>query len=241
MISIPDNAIKYILFQRTKYLIYQNNKWLNSIIIRIPFLTYNRMVVFEAWLFKSRIKRLFSEDMEREYESIKEGLPEDPSAILDIGCGVAGIDVMLARHYKERGKSVDFYLLDKTELNDKVYYDLEKTASYYNSLDVARNLLMANGVASERVHIQEVTGNPIFPGIQFDLVLSLISWGFHYPVETYLDEVNDLLKPRGKLIIDVRKGSNGDALVKQKFNSRLVLIKDAQKHQRFMIEKKLRM
>ncbi|MDP3013699.1 MAG: hypothetical protein Q8M92_05610, partial [Candidatus Subteraquimicrobiales bacterium] len=73
-IKIPDKAVKYILFQRTEYLIYQNNKWLNKIVIRIPFLAYNHMVLFEAWLFKSRIKRLFSEDMECEYESIKKSI-----------------------------------------------------------------------------------------------------------------------------------------------------------------------
>lgn len=237
-IKIPDNAIKYILFQRTEYLIYQNNKWFNKVVIRIPFLTYNRMVLFEARIFKSRIKRLFSEDMELEYESIKKTLPENPVSILDIGCGVAGIDAMLIHHYAKEGKKVNFYLLDKTELNKKVFYGFKKTAAYYNSLDVARDFLIANGASNEDIHIQEVAGNPIFPGKQFDLVISLISWGFHYPVETYLEEVYKLLKIGGKLIIDVRKGTEGEKLIEKKFGSKPIVIKDAQKRHRFLIEKK---
>ena len=236
-IDVPDKAVKYILFQRTEYLIYQNNKWLNKIVIRIPFLTYNHMVLFEAWLLKFRIKRLFSEDMEREYESIKKSLPKNLSSVLDIGCGVAGIDVMIARHYEKLWKKVNFYLLDKTELNKKVFYGIEKTAAYYNSLDVARDFLIANGVSNEDIHTQEVTGNPVFPNKQFDLVISLISWGFHYPVETYLEEVYKLLKIGGKLIIDIRKGSGGEKLIGKKFGSKPIVIKDAQKHQRFFIEK----
>jgi SAM-dependent methyltransferase len=236
-LHIPDEAVKYILFQRTEYLIYQNNKWLNKIIIRIPFLTYNRMVLFEAWLFSARIKRLFSEDMNREYESIKDNLPESPSTILDIGCGVGGIDIMLAQHYAHLGKSVEFYLLDKTELNDKVYYGLEKTASYYNSLKIAHDLLVANGVESNRIHTQEVTGDPIFPSTQFDLVVSLIWWGFHYPVDTYLNEVYGTLKPGGELIIDIRKGSKGEKLIEEKFARAPIVVKDAQKHRRLIVGK----
>ena len=159
-------------------------------------------------------------------------------AILDIGCGVAGIDAMLARHYAQLGKHIDFYFLDKTEINEKVYYGLEKTASYYNSLDVARNLVSANGVESKRIHTQEVSGSPIFPGTQFDVVISLISWGFHYPVETYLNEVNTLLKPGGKLIIDIRKGTGGNKQLEAKFITTATRIADAQKHERFLIEKK---
>ncbi|HVB19805.1 MAG TPA: class I SAM-dependent methyltransferase [Candidatus Paceibacterota bacterium] len=195
------------------------------------------MVLFEARFFRARIKRLFTKDMEREYESIKAILPENPSTILDIGCGVAGIDVMLARHYRERGRNVDFYLLDKTELNDRVYYGLEKTASYYNSLDVARDLLVANGVRKEMIHTQEVTRAPMFPGVQFDIVLSLISWGFHYPVETYLDEVYTLLKPGGELIIDIRKGSIGEKPIQGKFTKASTVVKDAQKHRRLVVQK----
>lgn len=239
MILIPDKAIKYILFQRTEYLVYQNNRWINSIVIRLPFLSYNQMVSFEAWVFRNRIKRLFSKDMEREYKSIKKYIPENPSSILDIGCGVAGIDIKLFSHYKEKGQEPDFYLLDKTEINDKIYYGLENKAAFYNSLEVARGLLTANGVSDDKVHTQEATGLPVFPDKKFDLIISLVSWGFHYPVETYLNEVYELLKPGGLLIVDIRKGTEGEKLLEKKFHTRVQFITDEQKRRRAVIKKEI--
>lgn len=234
---IPDDSIKYILFQRTAYIIYINNPWINKIVIRIPFLTYNRMFLFEAKLFKNRTRRLFSEDMMREYEIIKNFLPARAENILDVGCGVAGIDIMLNRHYKEFGQSSNFYLLDKTELNNKVYYGIKNVAAHYNSLDVARKLLEVNGVAPSNIHTQEVTGAPIFPGKKFDVVISLISWGFHYPVSTYLDQVYNLLTTGGMLIIDVRKDQGGEEILEKKFGSVRVIF-EAQKYRRILVSKK---
>jgi len=41
-----------------------------------------------------------------------------------------------------------------------------------------------------------------------DVVMSLWSWGFHYPLGTYLDAASEILKPSGRLILlvdEVRK------------------------------------
>ena len=97
-------------------------------------------------------------------------------------------------------------------------------------------MLEANGISSNRIYTQEVMGNHIFPDEQFDFIVSLISWGFHYPVETYLDKVYDLMKLGGKLIIDIRKGSSGEKLIKQKFGS-IQVLKDTQKSRRILVQK----
>jgi glycosyltransferase involved in cell wall biosynthesis/SAM-dependent methyltransferase len=237
ILTIPDAAVKYILFQRTAYLIYQNTPWLNKIIIHIPFLTYNHMVLFEAWLFRKRIKRLFSEDIAREYAAIKNFLPEHTHAVLDIGCGVAGIDVMLYRHYKTQNRTIDLYLLDETELNQKVYYGFEKKASFYNSLSIAKLLLASNRIESKNVHVQEINSDyKINFSTKFDLVISLISWGFHYPVSTYLDQVYNLLKPNGVLIMDIRKGTGEEKMLKDKFHN-IKIISEGQKYMRIVTHK----
>lgn len=237
MLIIPNKALSYILFQRTEFSIYQSYPKLLRIVMNRRLPIYNMAIKLEALLLSDRTKRLFSLDMQKEIDIIRQYLPSEPKKILDIGCGVAGIDIMLNKHYLEKSINPKFYLLDKTQVNSKVYYGFEKQAAYYNSLDIAKELLIFNGIVEDHVYLQEVSDKRIFPDSRFDLVISLISWGFHYPVSTYLDQVYDLLNVDGRLIIDVRKESDGEELLESKFGS-IEVIYEARKHRRILAIKK---
>jgi SAM-dependent methyltransferase len=206
--TVPDEAIKYVLFQRTAYLRIPNTKIYRALEKILPFSTYNQLVDLESRFNHSRIKTLFEDDMRREYVSIKKFLPEKCSAVLDIGCGVAGIDVFLNNHYRDR--QPDFYLLDRTTVDKSVSYGFKPSGAFYNSLEVAGAVLIGNGVPERCVHLVKATDtNEIDIDCNVDLAISLLSWGFHYPIETYLDRVHDVLTAGGSLITDVRRGTNG--------------------------------
>lgn len=179
---------------------------------------FNSTVSVEAMLTRKKVSELFSEEMNSEYESMRQYLPVSANSILDIGCGVGGIDIFLNKHY---GGSSDIYLLDKTEMPRKVYYGLTNKGCYYNSLEIAKKLLEENGVNSRNIHLEEAIDNKINFDTKFDLVVSLISWGFHYPVSTYIDEVYKKLNSGGVLIIDVRKKSEVDSVeeIRKKFGN----------------------
>lgn len=220
--EIPDSAIRYILFQRTSYLRFTKSTLYKVIRKRIPFFNYNLMVGIEAKLSPKKIAAMYLSDMEREYRSMKGFLPDNCSRILDIGCGIAGIDIFLNEHYSNR--SVDFYLLDKNEIEERVYYMYEEKGAFYNSLDLAKSTLVINGVEENHVHLIEAAdNNDINMDKSVDFVLSLISWGFHYPVGVYLDKVYDLLVEEGVLILDIRKNTDGLDLLNQKFGNHKVV------------------
>ena len=81
-------------------------------------------------------------------------------------------------------------------------------------------MLSMNGVPEENIHLLEATDdNKIDIHQRLDLVISLISWGFHYPVSTYLDRVYELLQKNGCLIIDLRKNTEGLKELEWKFSS----------------------
>ena len=209
-LAVPDAAVPYILFQRTAYLrfpVAPVYRFFNRV---LPFETplYNVVVAVESRLRRRQIKTLYAADMQSEYQTFRQWLPERCAAVLDVGCGVAGIDALIQRHYASR--DLRFYLLDKSQVEQNVFYLFKSQGAFYNSLDVARKLLVDNGIAPECVRLVEANErNEINIDSPVDLVLSLISWGFHYPVATYLDRVRALLSDDGVLILDVRRGTGG--------------------------------
>lgn len=216
---IPDAAVKFILFQRTNYLRLWNSKFWRALFKLNPFSSYESVVNFEARLFCDDIKNRYRNDMMEEYRQLQNYLPGKCGAILDIGCGMAGIDTFLYKHYLQSSE-LRFYLLDKTDIEEKVFYGFKEQGAFYNSLELARELLTQNGIEAEMIFTQEATEkNGILFDTTFDLVISLLSWGHHYPVSVYLEQVYEKLNPGGHLIIDIRTGTDGEKTVMQKFGN----------------------
>jgi len=218
---VRNEALTYVLFQRTKYLKITKTaafRFLNLFNRLHPFSLYGAVVGLEAKIRSEALKSLFEEGLREDYEIIKDYLPKDCSSILDIGCGVAGIDCFLENHY--RGTGVDFVLLDKSKVEKKVFYSYRQKGAFYNSLAVARQMLMDNGIDADRIRLVEVhegTNPEIRDNV--DLIISLLSWGFHYPLEIYLDMVVEKLSKNGTLILDIRRQKDGLALLQKRFGS----------------------
>ncbi len=214
---IPNPAVRYILFQRTDYLAGAKSRLRARSERYLPRSIYNGQILLEAALRRNAVKKLYRQDMFREYEIIKPFLPDRCEHVLDIGCGVAGIDAVLNFHYANA--NMRFSLLDKTAVSRKVFYGFETTGAFYNSLDVARELLLHNGITSDQVQLVEagktasITNSP-----SVDLAVSLISWGYHYPVTTYLELVKETLSPHGILILDVRRDTDGTKILNDTFS-----------------------
>jgi SAM-dependent methyltransferase len=232
--KINKSALKYIVLQRTEYL--KNNllyRLLSKVPNKIP--SYTGIILgIKCYLFEKGIKKEFVEDIQADYENIKNFLPKNTQEILDIGCGMAGVDVFLSEHYQHL---INIHLLDKTQVDENVYYGYESQTAFYNSLPVAKKLLIENSVPGEKIFLHDAD-NPAtcFNGRKFDLITSFISWGFHYPVKTYLNEVVSSLGEGGVLIVDLRKDTDGLKEIQKAFN-RTKIIFDTEKFVRICAEK----
>lgn len=157
------------------------------------------------------IAKCYEGDIGRTYESIRDYIPNDCSRVLDIGCGLGGIDLMVYNHYNG---NVEINLLDYSKVDDKIHYGYQNTGSIYNSLELSKEFLVINGVDESKIRIHNAENE--FPIGRFDVILSILSCGFHYPISTYLSYVQGCLD--GVAIFDIRKDTDQIEELKDNFN-----------------------
>ncbi len=171
------------------------------------------------------VGRQYGDELARTFDTFRDYLPVTAEAILDIGSGMAGIDVLLGRHYPV----ATLHLLDKQGVSDRINAGFNACAgdfAHYNDFDAALELLTENGVANEVVcHDMH---REAFPVEHFDVVVSLLSWGFHYPISTYAPRC------RGTMVVDVRKGTDGEDELAE-YGS-VIIVHEARKYRRVVVE-----
>ena len=150
-LTLRTPAVRFLLLQRTGYQRPINKRfrraglgWLYDRYL-IPIVERHRV---------RKIAELYRQDLQNQFDSIIPYLPKRASRILDIGAGLGGIVLFFNEYYSdEYGK---FYLLDKNEISEKIYYYYEKEASYYNSFDVTVDFLLDNGMSRDQINIIDV-------------------------------------------------------------------------------------
>ena len=144
------------------------------------------------------------------YAALRDHLPPRIDGIapniMDIGCGLGFYDILVLERYNF---NASITLVDRTTKvntpsaysHDRVfeYHNDSSTFGFYSSLECAVDTLVRNGAKRENVHALSASRAALaaLPHETFDMIFSMMSWGFHYPVSTYADIVFRLLKPGG--------------------------------------------
>ena len=133
--------------------------------------------------------------------------PAEPKSIADIGCGYAFFDLFAHVAY-----DCDLLLVDIEE-NELRHFGYNNEGAAYTSLSVARDFLSGNGVPDRAI----TTWNPQIEELEdaerVDVALSLLSCGFHYPVDMYMPFFRFGVRKGGKIILDLR-AAQFDQIVK---------------------------
>ncbi len=123
----------------------------------------------------------------------------DAKTFVSIGPGLGFFELMVAQENRAR------LLLIDIEQSTEHQHGYAKSGSGYSDLSTCRNFLVANGIEASRI----LTCNPLMqplPESDVDAILSLLSMGFHYPCDEYVDFIAARLRQGGRLIFDKRAG-----------------------------------
>lgn len=135
-----------------------------------------------------------------DWETLRPHLPAAARDVLDIGCGIAGIDLVLSRALQEPR----FFLVDKSR---RAHEDKS-----YDVVAAAREFLTANGVAGERIVTLSSQRRDLHEALKrerYDLVLSLRGLCYMFPYQTYRQTLREVVRGGGRLILDVRRMDAG--------------------------------
>jgi len=141
----------------------------------------------KKWTLLHRTVGDYADTVMSDFRNIEPHLPERVDSIIDIGCGMAGIDVFLKQKYP----AATLTLLDSDGQTANV--GLSPDAGAGGNREAAEALLAANGVKPDK-WMDIGTKEPLIA----DLIISLLSWGFHYPLTAYT--------AIGLCIADIRHG-----------------------------------
>lgn len=210
LVSSNASTIPYLLFQSLNY---------NKVLVR-----YMDGIEGERKLLQALVAKNLHENF----------------VVLDIGCGIGGYHIDWLKELD--GKKIQLFLMDSSNFDlTSLKYGHGKSKRFYNSLELAKKMIISgSGVKSDFVHLVDVKHD--FPGKlpqNIDLVVSFISWGFHYHLEDYWNEITSrLLSEKSMMLIDVRKDSPSSNFLSKQSSFSISLVSTNPAYDRILITTK---
>ena len=220
MISLNQISKKLLLLQRNELLSKKQN-WLRKRFGRSLF-TNLFVNYFQIKDLEKRTEELF----QKEIELIKNYLPIKAKNIMDIGCGLGIINIYLNKVYNNEP---NFFLLDKNRIDKVIKYGFSSDYESYNDLKETKSLLLNNNIESKSIHIFDVEKD-IKINSKIDIVISLKSMGYHYPIDQYLNLFSTCCDENTTFIFDVFKEYYNESLFKRYFDTLDVIYEEKSIH-----------
>ena len=168
------------------------------------------------------------EDIQKEAVQISNNLDSQfPSnaSLVSIGPGNCVFELLLYKHLgiikKDANLISSFLLIDIEETYGLHQHMFHEKGSGYANLNSAKDFLKNNDVTSSITTCNPAKGN--IPKIKYDLLISLYSMGFHYPLDDYIDYILFNSNERALLVFDSRHGQNEQSI--KKIESEFVIYK----------------
>lgn len=170
---------------------------------------------------RQRVRKHDGEDLYKDltavYNLFKAHLPKRVSNVLDVGCGLGYLDVVINDKLSFTSSvpytPPNFYMFDA--MDSFVGGSVKK---FYSNLEATKKFMMAHGVDEDNIFLVDASktgsSNQInkdpecFSGLpKMDLVVSMYSWGWHFRIEKYIKEVSHIMNSGGLLVLEMKEFS----------------------------------
>ena len=197
-----------LLLQRNELLTQTQN------LIRKKFGRFLFTNFFINYFQNKNIEKITEELFLKEFETFKHFLPNSVNNIMDIGCGLGIINVYLNNFF---GKKPIFFLLDKNRIDKKIKYGFSSNYESYNDLNETKNILLENDIDSSSLYLFDVE-KQFQINKKMDLVISLKSMGYHYPINTYIELFRNCCTKDTVFIYDIGENQYDEIYLKTVFD-----------------------
>ncbi len=206
-ILLKNKHKKYFLLQRNEFFSDKQKK------IRKIFGRYLFTNIFVSYF--NPIKNLnlkLNQEFKKEFEEIINYLPQKNQNILDIGSGLGIINIFLNNFYED----AYFTLIDKNYVEKKVSYGFDEIGQFYNDFNITFDFLKINGIKEEHLDLVNVDSIKKI-NKKFDLVISLLSLGYHYPLQQYIEFLKKNSHKKTVFIFDLAEQYNDFNIITKMF------------------------
>ena len=171
------------------------NKYIHLLKLQRPYIpgTTNEDI-FDAYM----------QDVKQDYNDIKDYIVNSIQ-IVDLGAGVGGIDYLI----KTFNPNVSVTLLDGTGVVEGEHYGYRDNIAFYSDNQVAQDFFKSNNVT-----VDFLPADPTVI-VKCDTLISLNSWGFHYPLEHYRVFLENNSETINTIIIDTRIKYQNTAILEE--------------------------
>jgi len=220
LLNLNNKSRKLLLLQRNE-LLTEKQKWTRKRFGR--FLFTNFFINFnQAKGIALDAENLFKSEI----DTFKDFLPKTINNIMDIGCGLGIINILLNKFYNNK---INFYLLDKNRIDKKIKYGFNSNYESYNDLNLTKQILIENNVNKNNLFLFDVE-KEIQIDVKVDLIISLKSMGYHYPFESYLQLFSKCSNKNSIFIFDVSEGYYNENLFKKYFENISIIYEEKSIH-----------
>jgi len=220
LLKLNNISKKLLLLQRNE-LLTKKQKWTRRRFGR--FLFTNFFINFN----QTKDITLEAENLfKNEIDTFKNFLPKNCKNIMDIGCGLGIINILLNKFYND---NTSFYLLDKNRIDNKIKYGFSSNYESYNDLNETKQILLENNINENNLFFFDVEKD-IQIDSKIDLVISLKSMGYHYPLETYLQLLRKCCNENTIFIFDVSVDVFDEKIFKKYFENIEIIYEEKSIH-----------